>query len=100
MGVLLGGVTLALGLGAVEMGSAARFGWLFAIPLSVAAYFIISGVSGVCIYQGLRGQRAADHGHEVVLDREHLLRQRMKALLAVTVSLLIGSGLAALVAGG
>ncbi len=97
-GVLMGGVTVALGLLAVEVGYATRFGWLLAVPLSAAAYFIMSGVSGVCIYAGLRGQRMQDHGTEAVLDSDQAARLRMKALAVVTLSLLIGSGFAAFVA--
>lgn len=77
-GVIGLAVALALGFGLVEWGVASRFGFLLALPLTFGTYCLLAGSFGVCFYNGMRGQRRADHGAEVVPDpslRQRLIRQ-------------------------
>jgi hypothetical protein len=78
LGVVWLGLALALGFGLVEWGVASRFGFLLALPLAIGTYSLLAGSFGVCFYNGMRGQRRADHGAEVVPDpslRQRLIRQ-------------------------
>lgn len=69
--------------------------WLLALPLVVSSYLVISGLFGICIFHGMKGDRQADHGREVVLDPESRSRMRLRALMAVSASIVIGCGFAA-----
>jgi len=97
-GVLMGGLALGWALLSAELGVSKSLGWLVAIPAAFSAYLLISGSLGICIYYGLKGQRDADHGHEAVLDRERRSELRLRALLVVSVSVLVASGFAVAVA--
>ena len=83
-----------------ELGVTKRLGWLVAIPVALSAYLLISGTLGVCVFNSVSGHRRADYGSEAVLDPERRAQLRLRALLAVSASLLIAGGFAlALVAG-
>lgn len=69
--------------------------WFLALPLVAASYMVISGVLGICVFHGLKGDRRADYGREVVLDPQSRARMRNRALLAVSASILIGCGFVA-----
>lgn len=94
-GVFAAGIALLAFLVLNQVGVSHRFAWLVALPLVVSSYLLISGIFGICIINGLRGNRHADHGREVVLDRETRAQMRKRALLAVSASILIGCGFAA-----
>lgn len=96
-GVLIGGIALGWALLSAELGVAAQLGWLVAVPAAVSAYLLISGSLGICAYYGLKGFRGNDHGNEAVLDRADRTHLRLRALLVVSASLLIATGLAAAV---
>jgi hypothetical protein len=70
-------------------------GWILALPVVAASYMVISGIFGICIVNGLRGARMADHGSEAVLNPESRARMRNRALLAVSASVAIGCAFAA-----
>lgn len=89
-GVLLAGFSLIFALIAVELNQARALGWFLILPVAGAAYQLISGVFGICIYHGLKGVRGADHGAEAVLDQNNRAHMRTRAVLAVSGSLLIG----------
>ena len=89
-GVFLAGVSLVGALVAFEFGQAATFGWLLAVPMAMASYLLISGTFGICAYYGIKGERGADHGAEVLLDGESRTKMRARALLAVSASVLVG----------
>ena len=95
VGVLIAGVTLGFALLAAELGVAQKLGWLVALPAAVSAYLLISGAMGICAYHGLKGWRGNDHGSEAVLDPADRAHLRLRALLAVSASLLIATGVAA-----
>jgi hypothetical protein len=97
VGVLMGGLALGWALLSSELGVTKSLGWLVAIPAALSAYLLISGSMGICIYYGLKGARGADHGNEAVLDPQNRAHLRLRALLAVSASLIIASGFAAAV---
>jgi hypothetical protein len=97
LGVIMGGVALAWALLASELGLTKKLGWLVALPAALSAYLLISGSLGICVYYGLKGARGADHGNEAVLDPERRAHLRLRALLAVSASLVIAVGFAAAV---
>lgn len=94
-GVLTAGVALAWALACAELGLAKQLGWLVALPAAAAAYLLISGTLGICVYYGMKGHRGADHGSEAVLDRQNRAQLRTRALLAVSASLVIACAFAA-----
>jgi hypothetical protein len=78
VGVIWLALALAIGFALVEWGVASRFGFLLVLPLTLGTYALLAGSFGVCFYNGMRGQRRADHGAEVVPDpslRQRLIRQ-------------------------
>ena len=95
LGVLMAGLALGWALLSTEMGVAKQLGWLIFVPAALSAYLIISGTFGICVYYGLKGHRGADHGSEAVLDSESRHQLRLRALLAVSASLVIALGFAA-----
>ena len=95
LGVMLAGVALVAFLFANQLGGLRQLGWLLALPLMAASYMVISGIFGICIFHGLRGDRRADYGPEVVLDPANRVRMRNRALLAVSASIIIGCSFAA-----
>ncbi len=98
-GVVMGGLALGWALLSTELGFVRQLGWLVAIPVALSAYLLISGSLGICAFNSLRGHRDADHGSEAVLDPVNRHHLRLRALLAVSASLVIALGLtAALVA--
>lgn len=96
-GVLLAGLALGWALLSSELGVAKKLGWLVAVPAAMSAYLLISGSVGICVYNGIRGHLGADYGTEAVLDPARRADLRLRALLAVSVSLLIAGGFAAAV---
>ena len=94
-GVLMGGVALGWALLSSELGVTRHLGWLIALPAFVSAYLLISGSLGICVFNSMKGSQGADHGTEAVLDPERRSSLRLRALLAVSASLLIASGFAA-----
>jgi len=99
-GVLMGGMALGWALLASELGMTKRLGWFVALPVALSAYLLISGTFGICLFNSVKGARQADYGRETVLDPERRSQLRLRALLAVSASLLIAGGFAfALVAG-
>jgi hypothetical protein len=94
-GVLMGGLALGWALLSSELGLGRELGWLVALPAAASAYMLISGSLGICVYNGLKGHRGADHGSEAVLDPQTRSHLRTRALLAVSASLLIAGGFAA-----
>jgi hypothetical protein len=94
-GVLLAGIALVAFLSANQLGGLHQLGWLVALPLVASSYMVISGIFGICIVHGLRGNRRADHGPESVLDPAARARMRNRALLAVSASIVIGCSFAA-----
>jgi hypothetical protein len=94
-GVLMGGLALGFALLSSELGVTKKVGWLVALPAAASAYLLISGTLGICVYNSVKGFRGADHGSEAVLDPERRANLRMRALLAVSASLLIACGFAA-----
>jgi hypothetical protein len=95
LGVLMGGLALGWALLSSEIGMARELGWLVALPVALSAYLLISGSLGICIYNSLKGYRGEDHGSEAVLDPDNRARLRLRALLAVSASLVIASVLTA-----
>jgi hypothetical protein len=93
--VLLAGISLAAFSLSSQLGMLHQVGWVIALPIAGAAYMLISGALGICIYNGMKGSRAADHGHEAVLDPQNRAQMRNRALLAVSASIAIGFGFAA-----
>ena len=89
-GVCWAAAALALGFVLHARGGGGRLGWLLALPASLAAYFLITGSLGLCIYHGIVGRRATDHGEEAILDGAMVCRLRRLALLALGVSVAIG----------
>jgi hypothetical protein len=100
-GVLVAGLALGWALLSAELGLTRELGWLVALPVAASAYLLISGTFGICLYHGLKGYRGADHGSEAVLDPDCRAHLRLRALLALSASLIIAVGFAAaLVASG
>ena len=95
LGVMLAGIALVAFLLVNQLGGPRQLGWLVALPLVASSYMVISGIFGICIVHGLRGDRRADHGPESVLDPAARARMRTRALLAVSASILIGCSFAA-----
>jgi len=91
----MGGLALGWALLASELGVAKKLGWLVALPAAASADLLISGSLGICIYNGMKGYRGADYGSEAVLDPERRAQLRLRALVAVSVSLVIAGGFAA-----
>jgi hypothetical protein len=100
MGVLMGGLALGWALLSTELGLAKQLGWLIALPAAASAYLLISGTFGICAYYGIKGARGADHGNEAVLDAESRHHLRLRALIAVSASLVIAGGFAAALVAG
>jgi hypothetical protein len=94
-GVLMAGISLGSLYLASQFGLLRQLGWLVALPVAVAAYMLISGALGICIYNGMKGNRMVDHGREAVLDPQNRIQMRNRALLAVSASIVIGFGFAA-----
>jgi hypothetical protein len=94
-GVMLAGIALVAFLLVNQLGGLHRLGWFVALPLVASSYLVISGIFGICIVHGLRGDRRADHGPEAVLDPTNRARMRTRALLAVSASIVIGCSFAA-----
>lgn len=95
LGVIMAGLALGWALLSSELGMTRSVGWLIAVPISLSAYLLISGVLGICVYQGIRGHRGADHGDEAVLDPADRAHLRLRALAAVSASLVIAVAFAA-----
>jgi len=101
LGVVLAGLALGWALLSTELAVPKQLGWLIALPVAGSAYLLISGSLGICAYQSIRGYRGADHGDEAVLDPDRRAQLRLRALFAVSASLVIAFGFAAaLVVGG
>lgn len=100
LGVLLGGLALGWALLSSELGVTKRLGWLVALPVAASAYLLISGTLGICVYNSVRGSRGADHGAEAILDPERRAQLRLRALFAVSASLVIALGFAAALVAG
>jgi hypothetical protein len=94
-GVMVAGIALVAFLLVNQLGGPRQMGWLLALPLVAASYMVISGIFGICIVHGLKGDRRADHGSEAVLDPASRARMRNRALLAVSASIVIGCSFAA-----
>ncbi len=88
-GVALGYATLVR-----EFALAPALGWLVAVPITFASYSLIAGVFGVCASSALRGERYEDHGREAILDQANRREVRNRALVVVSLSLLIAGVLA------
>lgn len=95
MGVLMAGMGLGWALLSSELGLSKQLGWLLMLPVSLSAYLLISGSLGICAYMGMKGSRGADHGTEAVLDPADRAHLRLRALAAVSVSLVIAFACAA-----
>jgi hypothetical protein len=67
----------------------AGLNWLIAVPVALASYSVIAGLLGVCASSGFRGQRFADHGVEAVIDARTRRMLKMRALMVVSLSLLM-----------
>jgi hypothetical protein len=93
-GVLMAGLALGWALLSSEMGMTRRLGWFVALPVALSSYLLISGTLGICLYNSVKGRRQADYGPESVLDAESRSQLRLRALLAVSASLLIASAFA------
>ena len=91
----MAGIALVAFLFVSHLGAPRQLGWFMALPLVAASYMVISGIFGICIVHGLRGDRRADYGPEAVLDPTSRVRMRNRALLAVTASIVIGCSFAA-----
>jgi hypothetical protein len=87
--VLNAGIAVAFGLALVESGRFHRWGWLIALPLAFSAYGVLAGALGVCAMTGMRGERAADHGLEKILDRGCARAIKGRAALLVFLSLAV-----------
>ncbi len=94
-GVMVAGIALVAFLLVNQLGGLRQLGWLVALPLVAASYMMISGIFGICIVHGLRGDRRADHGPDGVMDPTRRARLRNRALLAVSASVVIGCSFAA-----
>jgi hypothetical protein len=94
-GVFFAGVSLLTALVVFEFQAARPLGWILALPIALSVYGLVSGSLGLCVYHGMKGVRRADHGAEVVLDHESRARMRMRALVALSASLLAGFAFAA-----
>lgn len=94
-GVIMAGLALGWGLLTSELGVTSKVGWLIAVPISLSAYALISGTLGICAFQSAKGRRGADHGNETVLDPADRAHLRMRALAAVSASLVIAGAFAA-----
>jgi hypothetical protein len=94
-GVLMAGVALGWALLSTELGLAKKLGWLVVGPAAASAYLLISGSLGICVYNGIKGYRDADYGSEAVLDPERRSYLRLRALVVLSVSLVIAGGFAA-----
>ena len=94
-GMGLGDVKMALMIG-LGTGRYAYVALLFGFIASTAlsAYLLISGTLGICVYNSLKGHRFADHGTEAVLDPQDRAHLRVRALLAVSASLVIAGAFA------
>lgn len=95
LGVMLAGIALVAYLLVSQLGAPRQLGWFMALPLVAASYMVISGIFGICIVHGLRGDRRADYGPEAVLDPASRVRMRNRALVAVSASIVIGCSFAA-----
>jgi hypothetical protein len=76
--VVLFALALGLGFVIVDRQLSGAFGWLLALPLALGTYSFLAGSFGLCLFAGLKGQRRADHGSELVMDgeeRRHMLRR-------------------------
>jgi len=89
-GVALGAVLLA-----AHFKLPRQLDWVVGLPVALSSYLLISGIFGICVFNGLKGKRAADHGPETVLDPSSRVQMRNRALWAVSASLLIACGFAA-----
>jgi hypothetical protein len=94
-GVLMAGVALGAFLLAAHFGLPRQVGWFVALPVALSSYLLISSIFGICLFNGLKGNRVADHGSEPVLDPSDRAQMRGRAFLAVSASLLIAGALAA-----
>ena len=92
---MLAGMALGAFLLVNQLGWSRHLGWVLALPLVASSYMVISGIFGICIIHGLKGDRRADYGREVVLDPASRSRMRNRALLAVSASIVIGCSFAA-----
>jgi len=91
----MAGLALGWALLSSELGLGKKLGWIIALPISLSAYFLISGSLGICLYYGMKGHRGADHGSEAVLDPQDRTQLRMRAVLAVSASVAIAGAIAA-----
>ena len=91
----MAGIALVAFLLVNHLGGPRQLGWFMALPLVMASYMVISGVFGICIFHGLRGERRADYGPEALLNPKDRVRMRNRALLAVSASIVIGCSFAA-----
>lgn len=85
-GVINAGIALVFGLVLAETHGGRHVGWLIGIPLWFAVYGVLAGALGVCAMTGMRGQRAADHGIEAILDRGCARSVKGRAALLLVVS--------------
>jgi hypothetical protein len=94
-GVLMAGVALGAFLLVAHFKLPRQIGWFVGLPVALSSYLLISGIFGICVFNGVQGKRVADHGREAVLDPSDRAHMRSRAFLAVSASLLIAGALAA-----
>jgi hypothetical protein len=94
-GVLMAGVALGAFLLAAHFKLPRQLDWFVGVPVAMSSYMLISGIFGICAFNGMKGKRIADHGSESVLDPANRAQMRNKALWAVSASVLIACGFAA-----
>ena len=82
LGVMLAGIALVASLLVSHLGGPRQLGWFMALPLVAASYMVISGIFGICIVHGLKGDRRADYGPEAVLDPSSRARMRKQHSLS------------------
>ena len=88
-GVLMAGVALGAFLLVAHFKLPRQVGWFIGLPIGLSSYMLISGIFGICVFNGIQGKRVADHGREAVLDPSNRVQMRNRAFLAVSASLLI-----------
>lgn len=96
VGVMFGGISLALAFVVVRQGLVHSLGWFIALPIAFSCYFLISGSCGVCAFRSLMGQREADYGAEPILRGDSLRNVRARALLTLSVSVVVACVFAAM----
>jgi hypothetical protein len=96
VGVVVVAVGLALAEGMLQLGAPTTLRGLLFLPFFVGTYGVYAGLTRMCGFTALRGQRITESGLKPVCDRAERMTYRNRGLCGIASSLLIAATATAL----